>query len=106
MRHVWRHNYLGTQGIIILVDENTDKETLENEINTLTKDQNTASIPILFVINKENIDTIIMFEKIRSNINKEQHSVSNFQFINFKTELDLISLGFLWLSEVMKPISE
>ena len=30
MRHVWRHNYLGTQGIIILVDENTDKETLEN----------------------------------------------------------------------------
>lgn len=105
---MWRHNYLGTQGIIILVDENTDKDILENEINVITNDQNTSSVPILFVINKESIDTIMMFEKIRTNINKdkEKNSNANFQFINFKTELDLISLGFLWLSDVMKPISE
>lgn len=71
-------------------------------------DMNLKSVPFLIIVDKENIKMLNYFEKFRkqisSKVNQDIDFKCNFQFLNFKKEWDLLSLGFVWLNEEMKSI--
>ena len=76
----------------------------------ILNDKNLKKVPFLIVIDKENIKMINYLEKFRKNISNTYFNNSsndfkcNFQFINFNEEWDLLSLGFIWLCEVMDSV--
>ena len=104
-RHLWRHNYFGSQGCVIFYD----KESSKNELLTIMKDINLKHTPFLIVINKQSTENLIEFEDIRKEITETFHKDENFKcnylFLNYQKELDLLGLGFVWLCDEMKSLN-
>ena len=109
-RHLWRHHYLGAQGIIFVVSAKKYFNTAENLINevlTVLKDGNLTEVPSLIIFDKsnKNPDELEINEKLRNQL-KGGNYFYNIQFINFEDikGLNEIYFGMDWLCEVMKPV--
>jgi GTPase SAR1 family protein len=109
-RHLWRHHYFGTQGIIFVVSCKQYINTLENLINevmTVFKDENLIDVPFLILFDKANKKTedLEINEKLRSQLKGKDYNY-NIQFVNFDDVkgLNEIFYGIDWLCEVMKPV--
>lgn len=111
-RHLWRHHYLGTQGVILVFSSKSknlsEKEKLVYETLNIFKEINLANIPFLILFDKTEHHSN---EEIQVGLNlKEELQAGNYffntQYLNFdnKNALEEIFYGLDWLSSVMKPI--
>jgi len=113
---LWRHHYLGTQGVILVFSSRAKviPENLVLEAINIFKDSNLSNVPFLILFDKSNYrmeeiggDDIIVniYEKLRFELTKGNF-VYNVQFINFESRmgLDEIYLGLDWLSEYMPAL--
>ena len=109
-RHLWRHHYLGAQGVIFVVScrqyFNTS-ENLINEVMTVFKDGNLVDVPFLILFDKSHklSEELEINEKLRSQLISGNYFY-NIQFINFEDVKGLNELyfGIDWLCEVMKAV--
>lgn len=105
-RHLWRHHYEGTQGIILFFsfEEMNDNKVLIDVMNIFL-DENLQEIPILIIFNSNaqnkkrelEQDLIIKLEKHPEIIHKIYETDLSKNIINIKEGID-------WLCESMKPI--
>lgn len=105
-RHLWKHHYVGTQGIIFVFSfHEKQEENLIYEAMTVFCDDNINEIPILVVIDSNNKDDFIV-ERLRSEMNKSQNISTNikFQYVDFEKQPGELQTGFDWLCETMKPL--
>lgn len=106
-RHLWKHQYLATQGIIMILSfkEEVKDDKIQSETMSIFLDQNLEGIPFLVLVDKNNkVDYLI--EKIRYQINHSNTITSEirFQIVDFENDINQISAGFDWLCEVMQPL--
>jgi GTPase SAR1 family protein len=109
-RHLWRHHYFGTQGVIFIFASKSKNitENLIIEAITILKDKNLVAVPFLFLIDKSNtiMDELDLTENLRSQLNQGEF-LYNIQFVNFSNprSLDEINYGLNWLCSEMKSIN-
>jgi hypothetical protein len=112
-RHLWRHHYVGAQGIIFVFsfkDYSEEKRKIINKIlieavNIYT-DISLESIPTLtiFDANLKEGELYSKFEEFRTQINLTNKKFINTQYIDFENSINEVSLGMEWLSEVMSSL--
>ena len=107
-RHLWKHHFLGTQGLIMIFSfhsKENDERIIFEAINVFA-DKNIVGLPILVLVDINNPDEGII-EKLRSELNKSKDDYSNFvkfQYIDFKNDINELEFGLEWLCETMKPL--
>ncbi len=111
-RHLWRHHYLGTQGIIFVFSSKSknfaDREKLIVETMNTFKDLNLIGIPFLILLDKNDNpgdEEIERANKLKSQI-IEGKFLFNTLFLNFdeKNALEEVYYGMDWLCSEMKPL--
>jgi GTPase SAR1 family protein len=104
-RHLWRHHYLGTQGVIFIFSTKSKNisENLIIEAMTILKDANLLSLPFLFLFDRSNLQMEEMEESLRNELIEGDYFY-NIQHINFSypKALEEINFGLNWLSTHMK----
>lgn len=108
-RHLWRHHYLGTQGVIFIFSTKLgyfSPDTLIVEAMTIMQDQNMVNVPFLFLFDKSNASFEETEECLRSKISEGDY-LYNIQHINFSNvkALEEVNYGLDWLSSEMKPLT-
>ena len=107
-RHLWKHHFLGTQGLIMIFSfhsKENDERIIFEAINVFA-DKNIVGLPILVLVDINNPDEGII-EKLRSELNKSKDDYSNFvkfQYIDFKNDINELEFGLEWLCDTMKPL--
>lgn len=104
LRHLWRHHYIGAQGVIILIPETLDEKMIWEILNVIS-DKNLYDIPFLFVLNKERItnEFLMTVEKLRLELSRtEMKFVYNLIYVR---GIDEICYGLDWLCSNMKPLT-
>ena len=107
-RHLWKHHFLGTQGLIMIFSfhsKENDERIIFEAINVFA-DKNIIGLPILVLVDINNPDEGII-EKLRRELNKTNNEYSNFvkfQYIDFKNDINELQFGLEWLCETMKPL--
>ena len=107
-RHLWKHHFLGTQGLIMIFSfhsKENDERIIFEAINVFA-DKNIVGLPILVLVDINNPDEGII-EKLRSELNQSKDDYSNFvkfQYIDFKNDINELEFGLEWLCETMKPL--
>ncbi len=107
-RHLWKHHFLGTQGLIMIFSfhsKENDERIIFEAINVFA-DKNIVGLPILVLVDINNPDEGII-EKLRSELNQSKDDYSNFvkfQYIDFKNDINELQFGLEWLCETMKPL--
>ena len=106
-RHLWKHQYMGAQGIIMTFSfqKKCQSDKIIFEALNVFCDSNTAGLPILVLIDSDNKEELVV-EKLRAELNKTEHSSLNIQFqnVSFKDDVNEMKCGFDWLCETMKPL--
>ena len=107
-RHLWKHHFLGSQGLIMIFSfhsKENDERIIFEAINVFA-DKNIIGLPILVLVDINNPDEGII-EKLRRELNKSNNDYSNFvkfQYIDFKNDINELEFGLEWLCETMKPL--
>ncbi len=107
-RHLWKHHFLGSQGLIMIFSfhsKENDERIIFEAINVFA-DKNIVGLPILVLVDINNPDEGII-EKLRSELNQSKDDYSNFvkfQYIDFKNDINELEFGLEWLCETMKPL--
>ena len=107
-RHLWKHHFLGSQGLIMIFSfhsKENDERIIFEAINVFA-DKNIIGLPILVLVDINNPDVGII-EKLRRELNKSNNDYSNFvkfQYIDFKNDINELEFGLEWLCETMKPL--
>ena len=107
-RHLWKHHFLGTQGLIMIFSfhsKENDERMIFEALNVFA-DKNIVGLPILVLVDINNPDEGII-EKLRSELNQSKDDYSNFvkfQYIDFKNDINELEFGLEWLCETMKPL--
>ena len=108
-RHLWKHHFIGTQGIIInfsFQEKVRDKKIIYEVMNVLN-DQNIAGVPVLLVLDLNNKDQGVV-ESLRKEMNNQMNDdklkMVKFHYIDFENDINQIKIGFDWLCENMKPL--
>ena len=107
-RHLWKHHFLGSQGLIMIFSfhsKENDERIIFEAINVFA-DKNIIGLPILVLVDINNPDEGII-EKLRRELNKTNNEYSNFvkfQYIDFKNDINELEFGLEWLCETMKPL--
>ena len=108
-RHLWKHHFIGTQGIIInfsFKEKVKDKRIIYEVMNVLN-DQNTVGIPVLIVVDINNQDQGVI-ENLRKEMNNqmsdEKLNKVKFHYVDFDNDINQIKVGFDWLCETMQPL--
>ena len=108
-RHLWKHHFIGTQGIIINFSFNEkvkDKRIIYEVMNVLN-DQNIVGIPVLIVVDINNQDQGVI-ENLRKEMNnqmsEEKLNKVKFHYVDFDNDINQIKVGFDWLCETMQPL--
>ena len=108
-RHLWKHHFIGTQGLIINFSfkEKVKDERIIYEVLNVLNDQNIIGLPtlLLFDVNNKDEGVVEMLKKEMNNQMSEDKlkMVKNFE-IDFQNNIDEIDKGFDWLCENMKPL--
>ena len=109
-RHLWKHHFLGSQGLIMIFSfhsKENDERIIFEAINVFA-DKNIVGLPILVLVDINNPDQGII-EKLRSELNKTKDEYSNlvkFQYIDFENDINELEFGLEWLCETMKPLND
>ena len=109
LRHLWRHHYVGTQGIILIFSTKFNKISEKHfvEMKNILMDENLIEVPILLIRDKY-IFSEVDFDlfSILKNQLKLNGLIINSQLINFqdKDGMEEINYGIDWLSQKMTPI--
>jgi len=108
-RHLWKHHFIGTQGIIInfsFKEKVKDKRIIYEVMNVLN-DQNIVGIPVLIVVDINNQDQGVI-ENLRKEMNNqmsdEKLNKVKFHYVDFDNDINQIKVGFDWLCETMQPL--
>ena len=107
-RHLWKHHFLGSQGLIMIFSfhsKENDERIIFEAINVFA-DKNIVGLPILVLVDINNPDEGII-EKLRSELNQSKDDYSNFvkfQYIDFKNDINELEFGLEWLCDTMKPL--
>ena len=108
-RHLWKHHFIGTQGIIInfsFQEKVRDKRIIYEVMNVLN-DQNIVGIPVLLIVDTNNKDQSVI-ESLRKEMNtqmgEDKLKMVKFHYVDFNNDINQIKVGFDWLCETMKPL--
>ena len=108
-RHLWKHHFIGTQGIIInfsFQEKVRDKKIIYEVMNVLN-DQNIVGIPVLLLIDTNNKEQGII-ESLRKEMNTQMSEdilkMVKFHYVDFDNDINQLKIGFDWLCETMKPL--
>ena len=108
-RHLWKHHFIGTQGIIInfsFQEKVRDKRIIYEVMNVLN-DQNIVGIPVLLIVDTNNKDQSVI-ESLRKEMNtqmgEDKLKMVKFHYVDFINDINQIKVGFDWLCETMKPL--
>ena len=108
-RHLWKHHFIGTQGVIInfsFHEKVKDKRIIYEVMNVLN-DQNITGLPVLILIDINNKDQAVV-ENLRKEMNnqltEDKLNMVKFISVDFDNGINQIKVGFDWLCETMKPI--
>ena len=108
-RHLWKHHFIGTQGIIInfsFQEKVRDKRIIYEVMNVLN-DQNIVGIPVLLIVDTNNKDQGVI-ESLRKEMNtqmgEDKLKMVKFHYVDFNNDINQIKVGFDWLCETMKPL--
>ena len=108
-RHLWKHHFIGTQGIIInfsFQERVKDRRIIYVVMNVLN-DQNIVGLPVFMVIDTNNKDQRIV-ESLRKEMNnqmgEEKLKMVKILYVDFENDINQLKVGFDWLCETMKPL--
>ena len=108
-RHLWKHHFIGTQGIIInfsFQEKVRDKRIIYEVMNVLN-DQNIVGIPVLLIVDTNNKDQGVI-ESLRKEMNtqmgEDKLKMVKFHYVDFNNDINQIKVGFDCLCETMKPL--
>ena len=108
-RHLWKHHFIGTQGIIInfsFQEKVRDKRIIYEVMNVLN-DQNIVGIPVLLIVDTNNKDQGVI-ESLRKEMNtqmgEDKLKMVKFHYVDCNNDINQIKVGFDWLCETMKPL--
>ena len=108
-RHLWKHHFIGTQGVILNFSfkEKVKDERIIYEVMNVLNDQNIAGVPVLLVLDLNNKDQGVV-ESLRKEMNNQMNDdklkMVKFHYIVFENDINQIKIGFDWLCENMKPL--
>ena len=108
-RHLWKHHFIGTQGIIINFSfkEKVKDKTIIYEVMNVLNDQNIVGLPVFMVIDTNNKDQGIV-ESLRKEMNnqmgEEKLKMVKILYVDFENDINQLKVGFDWLCETMKPL--
>ena len=108
-RHLWKHHFIGTQGVILNFSfkEKVKDERIIYEVMNVLNDQNIAGVPVLLVLDLNNKDQGVV-ESLRKEMNNQMNDdklkMVKFHYIDFENDINQIKTGFDWLCENMKPL--
>ena len=108
-RHLWKHHFIGTQGVILNFSfkEKVKDERIIYEVMNVLNDQNIVGIPVLIVVDINNQDQGVI-ENLRKEMNnqmsEEKLNKVKFHYVDFDNDINQIKVGFDWLCETMQPL--
>ena len=108
-RHLWKHHFIGTQGVILNFSfkEKVKDERIIYEVMNVLNDQNIAGVPVLLVLDLNNKDQGVV-ESLRKEMNNQMNDdklkMVKFHYIDFENDINQIKIGFDWLCENMKHL--
>ena len=108
-RHLWKHHFIGTQGVILdfSFKERVKDERIIYEVMNVLNDQNIVGIPVLLVIDLNNKDQGVV-ESLKKEMNnqmtEDKLKMVKFHYVDFENDIDQLKKGFDWLCENMKPL--
>ena len=108
-RHLWKHHFIGTQGVILNFSfkEKVKDERIIYEVMNVLNDQNIAGVPVVLVLDLNNKDQGVV-ESLRKEMNNQMNDdklkMVKFHYIDFENDINQIKIGFDWLCENMKPL--
>ena len=108
-RHLWKHHFIGSQGIILnfAFKERVKDERIIYEVMNVLNDQNITGLPVLLVLDVNNKDPGVV-ESLRKEMNyqisEEKLKMVKFHSVDFENDINQIKIGFDWLCENMKPL--
>ena len=108
-RHLWKHHFIGTQGIILNFSfkERVKDRKIIYEVMNVLNDQNIAGLPVLIVVDINNQDQGIiesLRKEMNNQMNEEKLNMVKFHYVDFVNDINQLKLGFDWLCEIMKPL--
>ena len=108
-RHLWKHHFIGTQGVILIFSfkEKVKDERIIYEVMNVLNDQNIAGLPVLLVFDFYNKDQGVvesLRKEMNNQMNEEKLKMVKFHYIDFDNNINQIKLGFDWLCENMKSL--
>ena len=108
-RHLWKHHFIGTQGVILNFSfkEKVKDERIIYEVMNVLNDQNIAGVPVLLVLDLNNKDQGVV-ESLRKEMNNQMNDdklkMVKFHYVDYENDIDQLKKGFDWLCENMKPL--
>ena len=108
-RHLWKHHFIGTQGLIInfSFEEKVQDQRIIYEVMNVLNDQNIAGLPVLVVIDLNTKDQNVV-ESLRKQMNlqmdEEKLKYVKFHYVDFENDINQLRVGFDWLCDTMKPL--
>ena len=108
-RHLWKHHFIGAQGLIINFSfkEKVKDERIIYEVMNVLNDQNVVGLPVLIVIDINNKDpgvVEILRKEMNNQMSEEKIKMVKFHYVDFLNDINQMKIGFDWLCETMKPI--
>ena len=108
-RHLWKHHFIGSQGIILnfAFNERVKDERIIYEVMNVLNDQNITGIPVLLLLDVNNKDPGVvesLRKEMNNQINEEKLKMVKFHSIDFENDINQIKIGFDWLCDNMKPL--
>ena len=108
-RHLWKHHFIGTQGLIInfSFEEKVEDQRIIYEVMNVLNDQNIVGLPVLIVIDLNTKDQNVV-ESLRQEMNSQMDENKlkfvKFHYVDFKNDIEQLRVGFDWLCDTMKPL--
>ena len=108
-RHLWKHHFIGTQGLILNFSftERVKDERIIYEVMNVLNDQNIAGLPVLLLLDINNKDQGVV-ESLRKEMNnqmtEDKLKMVKYHYVDFDNDINQIKIGFDWLCENMKPL--
>ena len=108
-RHLWKHHFIGSQGLIInfSFEEKVKDDRIIYEVLNVLNDQNIVGLPTLLLLDENNKDKGVV-EKLKKEMNnqmsEEKLKMVKFHCIDFINDINQITTGFDWLCDNMKPL--
>ena len=108
-RYLWKHHFIGTQGLIISFSfqEKVKDGRIIYEVLNVLNDQNIAGLPVLLLIDINNKDQGViesLRKEMNNQMNEDKLKMVKINYIDFQNDINQIKNGFDWLCENMKPL--